>query len=87
MLKLNSSGGVTWQRTYGGSQIDEARSIQQTPDNGYIVAGYSTSLGAGNEDGWVLKLNGIGDVTSEKSTVDQGRIAWKQYALPAMVVL
>lgn len=36
-----------WQKTYGGSNYDEAYSIQQTTDGGYIVAGETGSFGAG----------------------------------------
>ena len=67
VLKLNSTGSVTWQKTYGGSDEENAESIQQTSDGGYIVAGYTYSYGAGSEDIWVLKLNSTGSVTWQKT--------------------
>jgi uncharacterized delta-60 repeat protein len=67
VLKLNSTGGITWQKTYGGSGDNEARSIQQTSDGGYIVAGYTNSSGAGGFDFWVLKLNSTGGITWQKT--------------------
>ncbi len=67
VLKLNSAGSVQWARTYGGSLDDEALSVQQTSDNGYIVAGYTNSFGAGNSDFWVLKLNSAGGITWQKA--------------------
>ena len=39
VLKLDASGKLTWQKTYGGSLDEYARAIQQTQDGGYIVAG------------------------------------------------
>ncbi len=39
LVKLNSSGDIQWQKCLGGSTNDEAHSIQQTTDGGYIVAG------------------------------------------------
>ena len=48
VLKLNADGSVAWQKTYGGSGDDIANSIQQTSDGGYIVAGHTTSFGAGD---------------------------------------
>ncbi|MDE2180364.1 MAG: hypothetical protein KGJ40_05895, partial [candidate division NC10 bacterium] len=66
ILKLNSTGTVEWQKTYGGTGGDEATSIQQTTDGGYIVAG-STSFGAGNADAWVLKLDAVGAVQWQRT--------------------
>jgi len=62
VLKLNSVGTIVWQKTYGGTGNDEATSVQQTKDGGYIVAGSTTSFGAGKNDFWVLKLNSAGTV-------------------------
>ncbi len=50
-----------WQRVFGGSSDDEAVSVQQTSDGGYIVAGYTESFGAGSRDVYVLKLNKYGN--------------------------
>ncbi|MDI6755314.1 MAG: hypothetical protein QME78_13085 [Thermodesulfobacteriota bacterium] len=62
ILKLNASGDIVWQKTYGGSGDDIARSIQQTSDGGFIVAGETYSSGAGSSDFWVLKIDGNGNV-------------------------
>ena len=62
VLKLNSDGTVAWQKTYGGTGTDYALSIQQTSDGSYIVAGFTYSFGAGNNDVWVLKLDGNGGI-------------------------
>jgi hypothetical protein len=60
VLKLDQNGNIQWQKTYGGRNGDFASSIQQTSDGGYIVAGYTTSFGAGGI--WVLKLDANGDI-------------------------
>ena len=62
VLKLNAVGTIEWQKTYGGSGDDVVNSVQQTSDGGYILAGYTSSFGAGNSDVWVLKLNADGSV-------------------------
>jgi len=67
VLKLKSDGTVDWQKTYGGGGYDSASSIQQTSDGGYIVAGVTTSFGAGGYDFWVLKLDGSGNVQWQKT--------------------
>ncbi|MFQ5862636.1 MAG: serine/threonine protein kinase, partial [Candidatus Brocadiales bacterium] len=65
VLKLGPDGTVEWQKTYGGFGKDVARSVQQTSDGGYIVAGYTGSFGPGGEgtfDLWVLKLRPDGSM-------------------------
>jgi len=56
-----------WAITYGEAWTDEARSIQQTMDGGYIVAGYTNSFGAGYYDFWILKLNSAGNIEWQKT--------------------
>ena len=67
ILKLNARGEVEWQKTFGGMKDDEANSIQQTADGGYIVAGWTESLGSGKEDVYILKLNAKGEVEWQKT--------------------
>ncbi len=67
ILKLNSKGEVEWQKTFGGEDDDEANSIQQTTDGGYIVAGWTESFGSGGYDVYILKLNSKGEVEWQKT--------------------
>jgi hypothetical protein len=67
VLKLDGSGNVQWQKTYGGTQGDRAFAIVPTSDGGYIVAGETESFGAGLSDAWVLKLDGSGNVQWQKT--------------------
>jgi len=67
VLKLDASGNATWTKTFGGSANDYARSIQQVPDGGYIVAGETYSFGAGSYDVYVLKLDASGNATWTKT--------------------
>ena len=67
VLKLDSAGTVTWQKTYGGANVDFPYSIQQTSDNGYIMAGYTESFDEGDRDAWVLKLDTTGAITWQKT--------------------
>ncbi len=56
LIKLDSSGGVLWAKTYGGSDNEDVYSIQQTTDGGYIVGGLTYSFGEGRDDCLLMKL-------------------------------
>lgn len=66
LVKLDSSGNILWQKTYGGTDNDYFTSIQQTSDGGYIATGYSMSFGIGG-DFWVVKTDSLGNVLWQKS--------------------
>jgi len=67
VLKLDSTGTLVWQRTYGGSALDWAFAVRQTADGGYLVAGQTLSFGAGKEDVWVLRLDSTGGVLWQRA--------------------
>ncbi len=78
VVKLNSSGGIEWQKAYGGSGEDVGKSIQTTRDGGYIVAGSTKSSNVqvtnfkGITDGWVFKVNFLGALQWQKTLGDGG---------------
>jgi len=73
VVKLNSIGGIQWQKALGGISSDGAFSLVQTPDAGYIIVGgtYSNdgdvSGNHGSSDCWVVKLNSLGDIQWQKA--------------------
>lgn len=67
VMRITATGEVSWQRTYGGNGRDDARAIAQTADGGSIVAGSTQSFGAGEEDGFLLRLSPPGSVIWQKS--------------------
>jgi uncharacterized delta-60 repeat protein len=67
IVKLDSSGNVIWTKTIGGSDSDRAYSIIQSSDGGYVVAGYTSSFGAGYEDIYIVKLDSSGNVIWTKT--------------------
>lgn len=63
---------IEWQKSYGGSRVEQSPDIHQTNDGGYIIAGSSNSNeeGTGNHgffDQWVIKTNASGTVEWQKS--------------------
>jgi hypothetical protein len=62
VVKTNANGDTLWTRTYGGKKQDEARSIKQTADGGYILSGTTKSFGDSiNGDAYVIRLKPNGD--------------------------
>jgi len=65
---------LQWEQTYGGPKNDEAFSVVQTADSGFVLAGFTGNLGepglpdyhGGFEDAWVLKLDRLGNKVWEK---------------------
>lgn len=51
---------VTFQHTFGGANHDHGRSVKQTLDGGYIIAGSTGSWGFGSSDVYVIKLDSLG---------------------------
>ncbi len=71
IVKLDINGSLIWETNLGGSAWDWATSVQQTPDGGYIVAGWSESNNGdvggnnGSADYWIVKLDGNGTLIWE----------------------
>ncbi|MFA5034019.1 MAG: T9SS type A sorting domain-containing protein [bacterium] len=73
LIKTNSMGDTLWTRRFGGSMFDAGRSVQQTKDKGYIIAGQTGSYGAGNSDVWLIKTDSIGDTLWTRTFGGTGR--------------
>ncbi len=69
VMKLDDNGQCIWGKTFRGSNnfIDDAISIDLTTDGGYIVAGTTVSFGAGYFDGWLWKLDNMGEIQWQKT--------------------
>lgn len=66
IIKLSPQGEIEWIKLYGGERREEAYSIQQTADGGYIVAGYESSF-PGQRGALILKLSLDGQIEWQKS--------------------
>ncbi len=61
LIKTNATGDTAWTRTYGGTLLECAYSLDKTSDGGYIITGYTTSSGAGGGDIYLVKIDAYGD--------------------------
>ncbi|MCD6532132.1 hypothetical protein J7K99_06795 [bacterium] len=61
VLKFDPAGDTLWARVYGGPENDAGYAVAQTSDGGYIIAGTTSSFGAGGYDVYLLRLNPDGD--------------------------
>ncbi|MFI5171104.1 MAG: T9SS type A sorting domain-containing protein [Chitinophagales bacterium] len=66
VMRLNSSGGIIWQNTIGGNDLEYVNAFEKTADAGYILGTYSMSGISGDKsepnigsfDYWIIKLSG-----------------------------
>ena len=63
LLKTDVNGDTAWTKTYGGTGNDQGHSVEQTDDGGYIIAGWTTSFGAGGSDVYLIKTDSNGDTS------------------------
>ena len=73
IVKISETGTLVWEKSFGGSQIDEARAIAQSKDGNYIIVGDTrssdkdVSFNHGGADLWVIKISPNGALIWEKT--------------------
>ncbi|MFN7953749.1 MAG: hypothetical protein U0610_18625 [bacterium] len=64
LAKLDSNGAVVWERQFGAAGRDWARSIRQTSDGGFVLAGIGLTVNAA-----LLKVDADGNLTWRKTYI------------------
>ena len=57
LLRVDTQGSLLWERTFGGAGIDVARGVAVDPQGDLILAGYTNSSGAGENDVYIVKTD------------------------------
>lgn len=72
VIKIDKNGNIIWQKTYGGSLTEGAGNIIQMKNGGYVMCGYTLSNDKdvsgnhGEDDIWVVKMDSLGAINSQK---------------------
>ncbi len=72
VVKVNKNGGLEWERSFGGTGIDQAHDIVLTNDSAYVIVGNTFS-----NDTQVTRNNGESDIWLIKIS-DAGELLWQQ---------
>ncbi len=73
MAKVDDLGGVVWEQSFGGSDLDYANAIAQAPDGGFYLAGVTGSNDGsvtgwqGGRDAWVIRTDANGLLQWQKT--------------------
>ena len=73
IIKISTEGTLIWEKSFGGSEIDEAKAITTTNDGNFIIVGdtrsadLDVSSNNGAADIWILKVSAEGTLLWEKT--------------------
>ncbi|MDY8135082.1 hypothetical protein [Aquimarina sp. 2201CG5-10] len=80
IVKINSTGEIQWEKSFGFPGIDRAFSVVQTTDGGYFVTGFldvTASSGGGNDKRNNVR-HGVGEFWGIKLDADGNKV-WRRY--------
>ena len=67
LMKFDSSGGVVWQRTYGGPDNQKPYQLIKTVDNNFLLLAETMFYGAGQYDCLLIKVDSTGNAIWQKT--------------------
>ena len=67
VLKTDNLGNKEWEQTYPLWNDELTHTIYLTYDGGYLLSGYTNSIGSGGTDAYVLKIDSVGNKEWERA--------------------
>jgi hypothetical protein len=67
LIRTDINGDTLWTKTLGGSLDDNARTVIEKADSGYVLSGYTKSFGTGMSDAYLISTNANGNVLWSKT--------------------
>lgn len=80
ILRINGSGAILWEKSFGGSGEENLESVIQTTDGGFLLGGHSasgisgdkTEMNKGGGDYWIIKLDSSGNMLWDRTIGGNG---------------
>jgi len=72
LIRIDSAGNLVWEKTFGGSGQDEARSVVVTRQDEIVFTGSSFSPGLTIDDFWVVKIDAEGNEIWNRKIAGKG---------------
>ncbi len=57
LVRTDSNGIEQYNRSYGGTEDESAYALLQTADDSFVIAGVTSTYGAGGDDMWFVKIS------------------------------
>lgn len=73
VVKIDNTGNLAWEKSFGGTGIERAQDIAKTDDGGFVIAGstFSTDVDIaknnGESDIWLIKIDALGSLVWEST--------------------
>jgi len=81
VFKINNTGELLWEKTYGSTGFDKAKDMIILPDGGFLIAGEISNGGGnvgtyyGNWDIWLCRCDSTGNILYETTLGNEGEDA------------
>ena len=88
LVKTDAEGNEQWTQAYGGIEDEESKAVIQTADGGFLLAGFTNSVGLGRRDAWLVKVSTLPETTTPPKTITKTiTVPEKVAVMPTILIL